>query len=134
LSKILISEVCIKALALRINRYTSSSQFQKGLVTADTENYVEFSSLIKKHQIAKKKHYCNMKCKNTRFRGNILGVPPLHWNRKCIDKSHLQHLTATNTIDSFCKECFSTNQTSQIRSRDRLLTEKTHIRAEKLVY
>jgi len=31
LSKIFISEVCIKAAALRINRYTkSSSQFQKG--------------------------------------------------------------------------------------------------------
>jgi len=31
LSRIFISEVCVKAVALRINRYTrSSSQFQKG--------------------------------------------------------------------------------------------------------
>jgi len=34
LSKIFISDVCIKLFALRINRYTrSSSQFQIGLVT-----------------------------------------------------------------------------------------------------
>jgi len=59
LSKIFISEVYIKLVALHINRYTrSSSQFQKRLVTPGVEELiVVFNHNVKLVFCCKQKHY-----------------------------------------------------------------------------
>jgi len=49
LSKIFISDVCIKLIALRINWYTSSSQFQKVGDPCSSVSF-NFSHLFRKHE------------------------------------------------------------------------------------